>query len=128
MKRLFWVGTGVALTVFVIVKGRKIVLRYTPEAVAERATAQAADFSQRATSAAGGFLADFKSAFAEREEDLMRSLLAETQGSLEELKARHAARKTQSTPHANADLTKPPATAADFPDIDPEEQELGYSF
>ncbi|MFD2839660.1 hypothetical protein ACFSYH_03650 [Populibacterium corticicola] len=123
MRRLFWIGTGVALTVFVMVKGRKIVLQYTPEAVAERATAQAADFSQRATEAATGFLADFKSAFAEREQDLMSALSSETQGSVEDLRERRAAAaRTKGAPAG------PPPTAADFPDIDPEEQELGYSF
>lgn len=123
MKRLFWVGTGVALTVFVMVKGRKMVLQYTPEAVAERATAQATEFSHRAGSAAGGFVSDFKAAFAEREQDLRASLLAETQGSLDELRAKRAAaqRAKNASPASNA-------TAADFPDIDPEEQELGYSF
>lgn len=123
MKRLFWVGTGVALTVFVMVKGRKMALQYTPEAVAERATAQATEFSQRAGSAAGGFVSDFKAAFAEREQDLKASLLAETQGSLDELRAKRAA--AQRAKNASPTST---ATAADFPDIDPEEQELGYSF
>lgn len=123
MKRLFWVGTGVALTVFVMVKGRKMVLQYTPEAVAERATQQASEFTARAGSAAGGFLADFKSAFAERESDLMASLLAETQGSVDELRARRAAHS-----RSKNENTGPHASAADFPDIDPEEQELGYSF
>jgi hypothetical protein len=115
MSRLFWVGTGVALTVFVIVKGRKIVLQYTPEAVAERATAQAADFTSRATEAAGGLWNEFKEAFSEREAELKSSLLAETQGSLADLRARREA-------------SKPRPTAADFPDVDPVEDELGYSF
>lgn len=123
MKRLFWVGTGVALTVFVMVKGRKIVLQYTPEVVAERAASQATAFTARAGDAAGGFLADFKAAFAERENDLMSSLLAETQGSVADLRARRAAAN-----QAKYASNGPRASAADFPDIDPEEQELGYSF
>ncbi len=111
-----------ALTVFVMVKGRKIVLQYTPEAVAHRATTQAADFTARTTSALGGFMSDFKAAFAEREEDLMNSLLADTQGSVDDLRARRAANAR------HAASTGPTATAADYPDIDPIEQDLGYSF
>ena len=39
IRRLFWVGVGVAATVVVIRKGRQVVARYTPEAVSERAAA-----------------------------------------------------------------------------------------
>ena len=122
MKRLFWVGTGVALTVFVMVKGRKMVLKYTPEAVAQRASAQASEFSGRASSAVGGFWGEFRDAFAECEAELKSALLAETQGTLEDVKARRA-KKTDGW-----DPSKPRPTAADFPDIDPVEDELGYSF
>ncbi|WP_435299982.1 hypothetical protein [Timonella sp. A28] len=114
-----------ALTVFVMVKGRKIILQYTPEAVAERATAQATEFSERATAAAGGFAREFKSAFAERERELMSYLLAETQGDVEDLKARRAASRSGGQHAAGSSV---PGRVEDFPDVDPEEQELGYSF
>lgn len=123
MKRLFWISVGVGATVYVMTKGRKAVKRYAPEAVVDRATEQASSFVHLATDAAGGMWSDFKSAFAEREDELRSALLAETQGSVEELKARHAAHtKKKNAPSG------PPASAKDFPDIDPIEQELGYSF
>lgn len=123
MKRLFWISVGVGVTVYVMTKGRRVVKQYAPEAVVERATEQASTFMSATSDAAGGFWTDFKSAFAEREEELRSALLAETQGSVEELKAhRAAASKKKAAP------TGPPASADDFPDVDPIEQELGYSF
>ncbi|WP_029069736.1 hypothetical protein [Jonesia quinghaiensis] len=115
MKKIFWIGTGVALTVLVYTKGRKVVRRYAPEAVAERVGHQAADFAERADAAAHGFIHDFTTAFHSRQDELMAALLADTQPSVDELRARHAARKAS-------------PRAEDFPDVDPIEEELGYSF
>ena len=123
MKRLFWVSVGVGVTVYVMTKGRKVVKQYAPEAVVERATEQASSVVSVASDAAGGLWSDFKSAFAEREEELRSALLADSQGSVEELKARHAASSKK-----KAAPSGPPPSAKDFPDIDPIEQELGYSF
>lgn len=123
MKRLFWVSIGVGITVYVMSKGRKVVKQYAPEAVIDRASEQASAFTAAASSAAGGFLHDFKAAFAERESELTDALLADTQGSVHDLKARRAeAVRNKNRPQYTD------AKASDFPDVDPEEQDLGYSF
>lgn len=96
MSRLFWVGTGVVLTVVVIVKGRQIILRYTPAAVADRATATVAATGSALSDAATHFLADFRAARDERAKELADALLAPTQGSVEDLQAR---RDTYSATH-----------------------------
>lgn len=118
MKKLFWIGTGVALTVFVMAKGKKFISQYTPTALTERVGEQAADLGARAGDAAGGFLADFRAAAQSREQELRDSLLAETQGSLEDLESRRTAYRQG--PQA--------ARAQDFLDDDSEDEELGYSF
>ncbi len=118
MRRLFWVSTGVALTVFVMVKGRKLVLAYTPQAVADRVATQATEFTDRAQDSASGFLADFREARAAREQELRDSLLADSQGSVADLRARRDA--WQGSPRD--------AWASNITDDDSEDDELGYSF
>ncbi|GAA4712086.1 hypothetical protein APR04_000731 [Promicromonospora umidemergens] len=77
IRRLFWVGVGVAATVVVIRKGRQVVARYTPEAVSERAAAAVDDAGVRLNRMALSFRSDFTSARAEREAQLMASLRGE---------------------------------------------------
>lgn len=116
MKRLFWISTGVALTVFVMVKGRKIIAQYTPSALTERVGEQAAELGEQAKDAATGFVADFKAAAKAREQELRDSLLADSQGSLDDLRTRRDEFQRR-TPRAQ-----------DFLDDDSEDDELGYSF
>lgn len=116
MKRLFWISTGVALTVFVMAKGRKIVAQYTPSALTERVGEQAVEFGEQAKETATGFLADFKAAAKEREQELRDSLLADSQGSLKDLRARRD------------DFQNRRPRAQDIFDDDSEDDELGYSF
>ena len=80
IRRLFWVGVGVGITVVVIHKGRQIVARYTPEAVSERAAAAVDDAGARLNSMARTFRSEFSTARAEREAELMASLRGELPG------------------------------------------------
>lgn len=80
IRRLFWVGVGVAVTVVVIHKGRQIVAQYTPEAVSERAAAAVDDAGVRLNRMAHTFRSDFVAARAEREAQLMASLRGELPG------------------------------------------------
>lgn len=77
IRRLFWVGVGVAVTVVVIRKGRQVVARYTPEAVSERAAAAVDEAGVRLNRMAHSFRSDFATARAEREAELMASLRGE---------------------------------------------------
>ena len=77
IRRLFWVGVGVTVTVVVIRKGRQVVARYTPEAVSERAAAAVDDAGVRLNRMARSFRTDFATARAEREAQLMASLRGE---------------------------------------------------
>ena len=80
IRRLFWVGVGVAVTVVVIRKGRQVVARYTPEAVSERAAAAVDDAGTRLNQMARTFRSEFSMARAEREAELMASLRGELPG------------------------------------------------
>lgn len=135
MARLFWVGTGVVLTVVVVVKGRQIIHRYTPAAVVDRASASAASTGAALSEAAGHFLADFRAARDERAAQLADALLAQTQGSVEDLRARREAydsgpgRHSAQTGATAADREKATrARYAPLDDDDSDDDELGYSF
>ncbi|PUB26056.1 hypothetical protein C8K30_106144 [Promicromonospora sp. AC04] len=80
IRRLFWVGVGVVVTVVVIRKGRQVVARYTPEAVSERAAAAVDDAGTRLNQMARTFRSEFSTARAEREAELMASLRGELPG------------------------------------------------
>ncbi|WP_125778142.1 hypothetical protein [Antribacter gilvus] len=114
MRRLFWVGVGVAVTVVVYRQGRRLVARYTPEAVSDRAAAVVDDAGARVSQFARQFRAEFTVARAERERELRAALLADGQPDPEVTRARRAA--------AYADEHR---RRADVPD---DEAELGYSF
>lgn len=91
MRRLFWIGVGVAVTVVVYRQGRKIVARYTPASVSERAAAAVDDAGARLTRAAHQFREEFAVARAEREKELRASLLADGQPDPATTRARRAA-------------------------------------
>lgn len=119
MSRLFWLSTGVALTVVVVVKGRQVARRYAPAALVDQATATAQATGTALSEAASKFLDDFRAARDERAEQLSDSLLARTQGSVDDLRARRDAstRSTDPRPHGRHS-----------PLDDPEDDDLGYSF
>ncbi|ACZ30711.1 hypothetical protein Xcel_1688 [Xylanimonas cellulosilytica DSM 15894] len=126
MRRLFWVGVGVAVTVVVYRRGRKVVQQYLPASVAERAGQAAQDAGERAS----GFVADFRETFGEararREAELTAALLAEGQPDPETTRAQRAAGGHRATGARRAFPAGGPAAGVD--DIDDDEAELGYSF
>lgn len=115
IRRLFWVGVGVTITVVVIRRGRKIVAQYAPQSVVDRAERLAHDAGQRAETFVGTFRSEFATARAQREAELTAALLAEGQPHPDDVRERRA------QAHAGRH-------AADAPDVDADEAELGYSF
>ncbi|MDO8145048.1 MULTISPECIES: hypothetical protein [unclassified Isoptericola] len=113
-RRLFWVGVGVTITVVVIQRGRRLVARYTPEAVAARAEDLGRDVSRRTGTFLETFRHEFSVARESREDELVAALLAEGQPHPDDVDVR--ARRGR---HAAVDPEA--ATRAD-------EDELGYSF
>lgn len=77
MRRIFWltlgVGVGAVGAVILVRRVEATVRRYTPEGVAE----QVGDASRAARSSLGHAAATFRAARAEREEELITSLLVE---------------------------------------------------
>ena len=73
MRRLFWIGVGATVAVVVVVKGRQVLHRFTPEGVVEEVEGQVAGLFERA----GEALTTFRSASAERERELTDSLLGD---------------------------------------------------
>lgn len=124
IRRLFWVGVGVTITVVVIRQGRRVVARYTPEAVADRASELGRTASRRTGTFLTSFRAEFGAARDAREAELVAALLAEGQPHPDQVRA---ARRSAHGRHA-APATS--AAAAVDPDaqIEAEEDELGYSF
>jgi hypothetical protein len=72
MKRLFWIGVGVGLTVVVVRYGRKLVAQYVP-ADAAAAVGTAAKVGRTAR----GVLGEFAAGLAEREAELRAALLGD---------------------------------------------------
>ena len=117
MRRVFWVGVGVAITVVVVVRGRKILARYAPASLVDQATAQVNGLGERVVHLARDFRTEFTVARDARERELMAALLAEGQEDLDAVRARRASGR-----HAR------PAGADPFDDTDDVEDLLGYSF
>lgn len=93
--RLFWIGVGVVVTVVVIRRGQRLAAKYTPANMAAAAGAKAVDAADaagvRLARGARGFAGDFRVARAEREAELMASLLSDGDGGtydLDELRRR----------------------------------------
>lgn len=71
MRRLFWVAVGAAGAVVVARRLEETARRYTPAGVAERVE----EAGERTTEAVGGALQRFRAARAEREQELLTTLL-----------------------------------------------------
>ena len=71
MRRLFWVTVGAAGAVVVARKLEATARRYTPAGVADRVEVA----GERTTQAVGGALQRFRAARAEREQELLTTLL-----------------------------------------------------
>ncbi|WP_166847832.1 hypothetical protein [Isoptericola sp. BMS4] len=140
MRRLFWVGVGAVATVVVVQRGRKVLLRYTPQAVVDRAERAAQDAGRTAETFLGAFRSEFVRARDRREVELTAALLAEGQPDPDDVRAsglrpgdvtggrgarpRHAARPDawRAVPGDRRDHTDVDR------DADNDEARLGYSF
>ncbi|SKC71417.1 hypothetical protein [Krasilnikoviella flava] len=127
MRRLFWVGVGVAVTVVVIQRGRKIVAQYAPEAVVDRAGRAAQDAGRRAETYVATFRREFTQARSAREAELTAALLAEGQPDPDDVRAsglRPADLRHGRPGHARHAAPAPDPEA----EIAADEADLGYSF
>lgn len=132
MRRLFWVGVGVVVTVVVVQRGRKIVAQYAPEAVVDRAERAAQDAGRRAETFVATFRREFSQARTAREAELTAALLAEGQPDPDDVRASGlsaadlrggAGRARHAAPGGRPDAR--PDTEAE---IAADEADLGYSF
>ncbi len=80
MRRLFWVGVGVAVTVVVVRQGRRLVDAYAPAG-----TQDAVDGALRVTRALRAARDDFRAGVAEREAELLEALVGDVD--VEQLRA-----------------------------------------
>jgi hypothetical protein len=115
MRRVFWVGVGVAITVVVVVKGRQVLARYAPASLVDQATDRVNGLGERAVHLVRDFRTEFTTARDERERELMAALLAEGQEDPDAVRARRATAGRHTRPDARADT-------------DDVEDLLGYSF
>lgn len=99
MRRIFWVGVGVTVTVLVIRKGQQLRARYSPPAIVDRTIEglgeRADDFGSRLVAAGRGFAGDFAAAMAQREEQLRAALLSDGQEQPDDVRARRAGRHSE---------------------------------
>ncbi|MCC2323088.1 hypothetical protein [Cellulomonas xiejunii] len=72
MRRLFWVGVGVAVTVVVVRQGRRLVEQYAPAG-----TGDAVDGAVRIGRALRAARDDFRTGVAEREAELLDALVGD---------------------------------------------------
>ncbi len=70
MSRLFWILVGAGLAVFVVLRGKQLMQRFTPKGVQEQVTEQ----GHRAAASFGDFVATYRAAAAEREAELRAEL------------------------------------------------------
>lgn len=94
MRRLFWVGVGAVGAVVVGQRLRQVAHRLSPDGVAE----QAVDAGRRTGTAVRDAVAQFRTARAEREAELVTALLVDPEGGT--VAERRAAREAR--PEATA--------------------------
>lgn len=68
---MFWIGVGATVAVVVVVKGRRLLHRFTPEGVVAEVEEQVAGLADRV----GEAIVTFRAAVATREHELTESLL-----------------------------------------------------
>jgi len=97
MRRLFWVGVGVAVTVLVVRQGRRLAQEYLPAG-----TTEVVDGATRLARAFGTARAEFAAGVAEREAQLRHDLVgdadvaalrADRQRTVDELRTSFGARR-----------------------------------
>ena len=136
MKRLFWLAAGAAAAAVALHQLRRAAEEHPAARLVEKAvdsgiakaSEAAAAVASRATEAARGFVDDYRTASDERARELRDALLAETQGSEEELRARRDTARS-----AKARARESGEAAAWRRDVDRDEYagdeaELGYEF
>lgn len=74
MSRLLWFLAGVAVTLTLLVNGKRWLRQFTPQGVAEHVERS----TRKAATGLGEFYATFRSAMNNREEELRRELHLET--------------------------------------------------
>lgn len=129
MKRLFWIAAGAAGAAIALHQLRKAAQEHPVARLAEKtidagiakASEAAAAVAGRAGEAVSGFVSDYRSASDERAKELRDALLAETQGSEEDLRARRDRSRQQ--PAAGA-----PRPTFSTDEYAGDEAELGYEF
>ncbi|BDO42319.1 hypothetical protein [Cellulomonas sp. NTE-D12] len=119
MRRLFWVGVGVALTVVVVRQGRALLERYAPP----EATAAVAG-AGRLARAAEGARREFAAGFAERERALREALVGDVD--VDKLRAEAPARRAALRETFGGRHAAPPEWAEN-PTEDPDDDD-GYAF
>jgi len=82
MKRIFWVGVGVGIAVFVVRYGRTLMARYVPQDAAA-----ALDTATKVTRTVQGVRTEFRAGVAERQAELLTALFGEG-ADLDEIRAR----------------------------------------
>ena len=97
MRRIFWMGVGVTVTVLVIRKGKQMRAKYSPPAIVHRALD---DLEQRTDAlggrlvyAARGFTTDVKVAMTRREGELRGAVLSHGQQDPDDVRRARAAAK-----------------------------------
>lgn len=131
MRRLVWVGVGVAVTVVVLRQGRKVVRRYGPAAAVDDATAKVNDLGQRVTHVVRDFGDEFRAARAAREAELRASLLAEGQPEPDVTRAARAGQRdgrAGDRPEGRHRASGDAAAADGSLPTDPEDPDVGYAF
>ncbi|GAA4625046.1 hypothetical protein [Cellulomonas oligotrophica] len=88
MRRIFWIGVGVALTVVVVRQGRRLVETYAPPGASEAVTG-----AVRLARAADAARTDFRQGVAEREAELLAALVGDVD--VDELRAQAPRRRDE---------------------------------
>lgn len=123
MRRLFWIGVGVGLTVVAVRYGRRLYAQYVPADAAA-----AIDTAATVRRTARGVLGEFAAGVAEREAELRTALLGDD-ADLDEIKSKGRAAWAElrgSRGPAAQSRRVPPAWASDQLE-DPDDDD-GYAF
>ncbi len=121
IRRLFWVGVGVGLTVLVIRQGRAWYARVVPEPAAG-----AVDTAIAVSRGLRGALAEFRVGRDEKEAELMAALVGDRD--VAELKATAPERRRRLAERWGRDDASTHREYADQPTEDPEDDAADYSF
>lgn len=122
VRRLFWVGVGVALTVVVLRKGRAVAQEYLP-----KGTTELVDGMGRLSGAVRTARAEFAAGMAEREQELRRELVGDVD--LDRLRAERPQRTAALREVFDARTGRTRTVPADWagPTEDPDDDD-GYTF